>query len=158
MALVEGDDESRRLNAELSVLDAERAKLEKAVDDALFKREEETLATIRAMGKPVPDDGSGQRATVIPAMAIQYERPVYPVELLRAGISGQVVVDFRLDSEGRVVEAHAAASTDSRLEQSAVDAMRGWRFLPARSGGQPIGMHMQIPMVFTFDGNWLQWP
>jgi RNA polymerase sigma factor (sigma-70 family) len=76
-------------------------------------------------------------------------RPQYPFEMRRAGISGQVVVDFIVDASGNVRNATAVSSTQPEFEQAAVDAVSAWTFDPGRKGGVGVNTHMQIPIVFT---------
>jgi protein TonB len=78
-------------------------------------------------------------------------RPQYPFEMRRAGISGQVIVDFIVDANGTVRDAFAAQSTQREFESAAVQAVSKWRFKPGRKGGRVVNTHMQVPIVFTLD-------
>jgi protein TonB len=86
----------------------------------------------------------------IPVATVQV-RPQYPFEMRRAGISGQVVVDFIVDTSGLVHNAYAASSTQRDFESSAVQAVSKWRFRPGRKGGRAVNTHMQVPIVFTLN-------
>lgn len=86
----------------------------------------------------------------IPQPIVQV-RPQYPFEMRRAGISGQVVVDFIVDTNGLVHNAFAASSTQRDFEASAVQAVSKWRFRPGRKGGRAVNTHMQVPIVFTLN-------
>ena len=77
--------------------------------------------------------------------------PQYPFEMRRAGISGQVLVDFIVDTGGSVHNAFAASSTQRDFESSAVQAVSKWRFRPGRKGGRAVNTHMQVPIVFTLN-------
>lgn len=79
-------------------------------------------------------------------------RPQYPFELRRAGISGEVVVDFYVDANGRVVNAYPARSSNNGFNDAAVAAVRQWTFRPGlNAGGEPVATHMQVPIVFTLN-------
>jgi TonB family protein len=78
-------------------------------------------------------------------------RPVYPVDLLRAGLAGETIVDFIVNVEGRVENAYIYSATDVRFGESAVAAVRQWTFRPGRRGGQDVATHMQVPVVFTLN-------
>jgi len=76
-------------------------------------------------------------------------RPQYPFEMRRAGISGEVVVDFLVDTNGDVQNAYAVRSSQREFEAAAVQAVSKWKFKPGRKGGRNVITHMQVPIVFT---------
>jgi protein TonB len=78
-------------------------------------------------------------------------RPTYPFEMRRAGISGQVTVDFIVDVSGNVQNAFAASSSQRDFEAAAVQAVQKWRFRPGQRGGRAVNTHMQVPIVFTLN-------
>jgi protein TonB len=77
--------------------------------------------------------------------------PTYPFEMRRAGIAGEVLVDFLVDSEGDVQNAYAIKSTQREFEAAAVQAVSKWKFRPGRKNGQNVVTHMQVPIVFTLN-------
>ena len=78
-------------------------------------------------------------------------RPQYPFEMRRAGISGEVLVDFIVDTNGEVRNAFAAHSSQREFEASAVQAVSKWKFRPGRKNGHAVFTHMQVPIVFSLD-------
>jgi len=78
-------------------------------------------------------------------------RPQYPFEMRRAGISGEVLVDFIVDTNGDVRTAFAVHSSQREFESAAVQAVSKWKFRPGRKGGHAVFTHMQVPIVFTLD-------
>lgn len=78
-------------------------------------------------------------------------RPQYPFEMRRAGISGEVLVDFIVDTSGDVRNAFAVHSSQREFESAAVQAVSKWKFRPGRKGGHAVFTHMQVPIVFTLD-------
>ena len=80
----------------------------------------------------------------------QYQaRPNYPFEMRRAGISGEVTVDFIVDPDGNVANAFALKSSQKEFEASAVQAVSKWKFKAGRKSGKSVPTHMQVPIVFT---------
>ena len=75
--------------------------------------------------------------------------PVYPFEMRRAGIEGNVLVGFIVDSKGNVREAYPIRSTHREFESAAVQAVSKWRFRPGKKGGRAVNTKMQIPIVFS---------
>jgi len=78
-------------------------------------------------------------------------RPQYPFEMRRAGISGDVLVDFIVDTNGDVRNAFSAHSSQREFETSAVQAVSKWKFKPGRKNGHAVYTHMQVPIVFTLN-------
>lgn len=76
-------------------------------------------------------------------------RPQYPFEMRRAGISGEVVVDFIVDTHGDVQNAYAIRSSQREFEAAAVQAVSKWKFKPGRKGGRAVNTKMQVPIVFS---------
>jgi periplasmic protein TonB len=76
-------------------------------------------------------------------------RPTFPFEMRRAGISGEVQVDFIVDTNGDVRNAFAAHSSQREFEAPAVQAVSKWKFKPGRKNGHAVFTHMQVPIVFT---------
>jgi protein TonB len=78
-------------------------------------------------------------------------RPQYPFEMRRAGIAGDVLVDFIVDTNGEVKNAFAVKSSQHEFEAAAVQAVSKWKFAPGRKGGRAVNTHMQVPIVFTLN-------
>jgi protein TonB len=78
-------------------------------------------------------------------------KPQYPFEMKRAGIAGEVVVDFIVDSNGDVQNAYALRSSQREFEAPAVQAVSKWKFKPGKKGGRNVNTHMQVPIVFSLN-------
>ncbi len=69
--------------------------------------------------------------------------PSYPIEARRKGQTGTVLIEFTVDSNGRVISAYAKSpSSWPLLNEEAVRTVRRWKFPP---GGI---MKLQRPIVF----------
>jgi RNA polymerase sigma factor (sigma-70 family) len=77
--------------------------------------------------------------------------PQYPFEMRRAGISGEVMVEFLIDPQGNVRNARALKSSQQEFETAAVEAVAKWKFNPAAKGGRNVITVMQVPIVFTLN-------
>ncbi len=78
-------------------------------------------------------------------------RPDYPYEMKRDGRTGEVLVDFIVDTNGNVRRAFAARSSSPEFEEAACRAVARWKFKPGRRGGVPVFVHMQVPIVFSLN-------
>lgn len=75
--------------------------------------------------------------------------PVYPMRSRRLGEQGQVLLRVHLTSGGHVDQIKVQRSCGHRrLDQAALEAVRDWRFAPARRGERPIAAWVLIPIQF----------
>lgn len=89
-----------------------------------------------------------------PPRATSQARPIYPFEMRLSGMRGEVLVDFMVDIEGRVRNAYVTRSLNPSFDDPAIEAVRQWRFEPARVGERPVPMRMQVPIVFVLDDSY----
>ena len=76
--------------------------------------------------------------------------PVYPVVSRRLREQGRVLMDVYILPDGSVGEIKLKRSSGSaRLDQAALDAVRQWRYMPARRGNEPIPYWYVQPLDFT---------
>ena len=89
-----------------------------------------------------PGAGGAWTATEVddPVAVLQPGRLIYPVVLERAGVTGRVVVEFVVDTLGRVEprSLRVVSSTHPAFDPAARDAVLGTRFRPARARGLPV--------------------
>ena len=78
-----------------------------------------------------------QAATPAPAPAQRNLRPIsmasprYPPDALRAGTSGEVLVEFTVGTDGSVTDARVLRANPARtFDREALNAVRRWRFEP----------------------------
>jgi protein TonB len=80
-------------------------------------------------------------------------KPVYPFELKRARVSGEVMVGFIVNTDGDVVEAYAVRSDVREFEAPAIAAVAKWKFKPGRKGNRAVNTKMQVPIGFSVAGD-----
>lgn len=83
---------------------------------------------------------------VMPA-AVHVERPLYPDLARDAHVEGTVQVWVLVGRDGRVEQVRVHRSVPM-LDEAAVEAVRRWRFTPARAGEQPVRAWVSIPVRF----------
>ena len=74
--------------------------------------------------------------------------PAYPLMQLLAHVKATVVVSFIINPTGVVEAARVMESSDARFEQSAIDAVLKWKFLPAEFDDGPTIAVTAVPIVF----------
>ncbi|HEY0968443.1 MAG TPA: energy transducer TonB [Opitutaceae bacterium] len=77
--------------------------------------------------------------------------PGYPFEARKAGLTGEVLVEFLVNELGEVESPRAVRSSDPRFVEAAIKAAARWRFEPGRKDGRPVRFRMAVPFVFTLD-------
>jgi TonB family protein len=75
--------------------------------------------------------------------------PEFPDEFRQRHLHGEVVVQFIVDENGRVIEAATIRSAHPELARLAVEAVRKWTFRPAMRDGHPIRTVIQNPISFA---------
>jgi periplasmic protein TonB len=78
--------------------------------------------------------------------------PPYPSLSRRLREEGRVVLDVYILADGRVGEIRLRRSSGHpRLDEVALDAVRRWRYVPARRGDEPIPFWYVQPVDFRLD-------
>jgi protein TonB len=76
-------------------------------------------------------------------------RPRYPESARQQRIEGTTLLRARVTERGRVETVEVERSAGHRdLDRSAADAVRRWRFDPARRGEEPVAVWVLIPVKF----------
>jgi periplasmic protein TonB len=88
--------------------------------------------------------GSGITAPAI----VREVKPDYTEEGRRRAIEGDVVLEIVVRSDGSVGNVKLLQGLGAGLDQRAVDAVRQWRFSPARRYGTPVDVIVEVAMEF----------
>jgi TonB family protein len=94
---------------------------------------------------PVPVGGQVQQARLISSVS-----PAYPPLARSIGLQGDITIDALIDSTGRVTTMKPLSGPVA-LQQAAMDALRQWKYEPARLDGQPVSMHLAVTMKFRLN-------
>jgi TonB family protein len=76
-------------------------------------------------------------------------KPVYPESARRQGREGRVLLRVLIDDQGKTksVEINRSSGSDV-LDHAATEAIKLWRFYPARAGDKPVESWVGIPIDF----------
>jgi periplasmic protein TonB len=75
---------------------------------------------------------------------------VYPAPARRRNLEGTVLLDVFVTAHGLPAQVNVARSSGHAvLDNSAVDAVRRWRFEPARRGETAVEMWVQVPVRYA---------
>jgi periplasmic protein TonB len=74
--------------------------------------------------------------------------PVYPPELRREDLNGLVAVVVVIDEQGNVIASEVSRASHDGFKQPALDAVKNWKFKPAKAGGKNVKVRVTIPIRF----------
>ncbi len=140
---------------------------EAKVKDSLLAAVQEALkawrfAPARAGGQAVAAEltvpvicqrpGAPDLVTRVLPKAVEQARPVYPTAMRRYGITGEVLLSFDVDVDGKVLNPVIARSNNPAFDEPAIAALLKWRFQPGAADGKPVKTKMQVPIIFDLGG------
>lgn len=105
----------------------------------------------------VPSSDGGNAGFSVAEMApevLSGPLPIYPDLLRQAGVEGQVVLEARVDSTGRVQKGSVSVvlATHPGFVEPARQALMSTLFRPARVDGRAVSMLVRVPFAFTIRG------
>lgn len=129
--------------AALRVDDAELLRLRKEAMAVQNRMEATAKAAVASV--PAPPAGpslAGDTHTVKeldrPPILTRPATPVYPAEMAKAGISGDVTVEMIIDAKGNVASARVVRSSQREFEEAAIMAVVQWKFDPGQKNGRSV--------------------
>jgi TonB family protein len=89
--------------------------------------------------------GSG----IEPPRLLREIKPEYTDDARRRGITGEVLLEVVVRSDGTVGDVRLLRGLGAGLDQRAIAAIRQWRFAPARRQGTAVDVIVEIAVDFT---------
>lgn len=83
-----------------------------------------------------------------PPKALKQCEPLYPHRMEMAGLTGQVVVNFIVDTSGKVQNPVVVSSNNPWFERPALEAIQTWKFMPAIVDGRAVNARAVQKIVF----------
>lgn len=120
-----------------------------AVDEA----EAQPAAAVPAAGGSASTGSTG--GGIAPPGVLSRVEPVYPQAARQTGINGTVVVKVQVLENGNPANVVLLrTSGHASLDQAAIEAVRQWRFVPARNRdtGRAVACVTTIPVSFRLNG------
>ena len=107
-----------------------------------------------ALGPPTKAASDERASPSLNAAYLSNPAPRYPLASRRAGEQGTVTLRILVARDGMPTQVDVEKSSGSRhLDGAALQAVRGWRFAPARRGAEPIESWLLVPVVFRLEGS-----
>ncbi len=79
--------------------------------------------------------------------------PAYPALSRRMGEEGKVILRVFVEASGAALQLEIRTSSGSqRLDSAAIDAVRRWKFAPAKQGDKFVAAWVLVPINFSLGG------
>jgi protein TonB len=88
--------------------------------------------------------GSG----ITPPRLVREVKPDYTEQARRRGLEGDVVLEIVVRSNGSVGDVKVLQGLGGDLDERAIEAVRQWRFSPARRQGTPVDVIVEVAVEF----------
>jgi TonB family protein len=75
--------------------------------------------------------------------------PTYPEEARKAKIGGTIVLFVEITTSGTVANVVVLQGLGKGMDESAVSAMKQWKFAPATKDGRPVAVMMTVEMNYS---------
>jgi serine/threonine-protein kinase len=85
---------------------------------------------------------------VTPPRKVSGEPAAYPEEARRRNLQGAVTVDMIITETGAPIDVTVVESGGEVLNRALVEAVRGWRYEPARKEGVDVRVHWRVRQIF----------
>ena len=115
--------------------------------EAVLARATET-ASDRALAAGSVVGPSRPGSGIEPPRILQEVKADYPEDARRRGIVGNVVLEIVVRRDGSVGDVKVLEGLDGGLSERAVQAVRQWRFAPARRLGVPVDVVVEVAVEF----------
>ena len=87
------------------------------------------------------------------AAYLNNQPPAYPLTARRRGIEGTVLLRVEIHANGHCQQVRVKrTSGHAVLDRAALEAVRQWRFVPARRGGHAVTATVDVPISFRLNG------
>jgi protein TonB len=111
-----------------------------------------TRATVRgSTDAPSGTEASaGESSGILPPKLIKSVRPNPPAAALQGFISGNVALEAVVDASGQVKGIKVVSGPET-LRNAAIDALRQYKYEPAKQNGKPVAAHVNVTVQFWYE-------
>lgn len=114
---------------------------------------------VPSLPAPTPAAATGLPATALvpprfDAAYLHNPKPAYPRAAVRLGLEGEARIEVLVGPDGKPLKTRLVQSAGHEaLDQSALDAVARWRFVPARRGNEPVAARVEVPVRFQLNSD-----
>ena len=85
---------------------------------------------------------------IAPPRVTKQVSPEYPQSLHGVRVEGTVGIGLIISSKGMPNDPKVVKSLEKDIDQCALDAVKQWRFAPAKKEGKPVAVRITIEIAF----------
>jgi protein TonB len=106
-----------------------------------------------AVAAPITQDATSENAAgtkrgLVEGFLVSQTAPWYPDEARKGHIQGKVVLSITIDAAGTTSDILMLSSPDPALTDSAIAAVKQWRYKPYELNGVPLSVHSTVEVNF----------
>jgi TonB family protein len=91
------------------------------------------------------------KSSIMTGQKISGDNPTYPKEARAKKIQGAVVLDATIGKDGSMQNLQAVKTPDPSLAESALKAVRTWRYRPYLLNGEPVEVDTTVNVVYNLE-------
>lgn len=107
------------------------------------------LLTLACATSSNPKSSTDVTGDATPPRVVHKVDPEYPAQLRREGVTGVVTIEATIDRAGQLLNPQVLRSSDPRLNDLALEAVRKWHFQPGTLNGEPVDVLFQVDVSFS---------
>ena len=107
---------------------------------------DDSLESLRKLTPGLPRFGEFVHVTHLPK-PVERSRPVYPDSARSHGVTGTVMLEALVLTDGTVGDTYILRSIPD-LDTAAAYAVQRWKFSPALDGDKPVAVWVAVPIKF----------
>lgn len=112
----------------------------------------EVQSTAAPSGADKPNTAVSDSKPQFDAAYLNNPRPTYPAMSRRLGEEGRVEVEVQVQPDGLPSKVSLKRSSGyARLDDAALEAIKRWKFIPAKRFGEPVAASVIVPMPFVLE-------
>jgi TonB family protein len=92
------------------------------------------------------------KGAVMAGQKIAGENPTYPKQAREKKIQGTVLLELTIGKDGAPQDLHVTESPDKELADSAMKAVRTWRWRPYLLKGDPVEVETTVRVTYSLEG------
>jgi protein TonB len=121
-------------------------------EQKLVEADKKSAAGKNTSGRVDPNATATKAAESDPVFDAAYlnnPSPDYPLAAKRKGAQGKVLLNVTVKTDGTPLSVTVAHSSGcSSLDEAALEAVKQWRFIPAKRGGELVQASVTVPVEF----------
>jgi protein TonB len=111
-----------------------------------------TPATSGPQSPDAVDKVAARSEPVFNAAYLQNPAPAYPPAARKKGAEGKVLLEVAVTTAGKANSVSVSQSSGSSLlDEAALAAVRNWKFIPAKQGGEIVEAKVIVPVEFKLN-------